>query len=75
VLKTALFYPLELSRTRITADMAAAGQPRHYSTIRQCISTTFAQVRQQSQVFDEGLVLQRNTAEYLWPLINLLSYV
>jgi hypothetical protein len=52
VLKTGLFYPLELSRTRITADLAKAGQPRHYSTIRQCISTTFAQVGRQHNMED-----------------------
>lgn len=44
VLKTMLFYPLDLSRTRITADLAARGQPRNYATVRQCLATTVVQV-------------------------------
>jgi len=43
VLKTLLFYPLDLSRVRITADLAYAGAPRNYTTIRQALATTFSQ--------------------------------
>ncbi|GFH11643.1 uncharacterized protein HaLaN_07175 [Haematococcus lacustris] len=43
VLKSLLFYPLDLARTRITADLAAAGQARNYASIRHCLSRTFAQ--------------------------------
>ncbi|GFH25458.1 uncharacterized protein HaLaN_23423, partial [Haematococcus lacustris] len=43
VLKSLLFYPLDLARTRITADLAAAGQARNYANIRHCLSRTFAQ--------------------------------
>lgn len=44
VLKTAMFYPLDISRVRITADMAYAGQARNYTTIRQAMASTLAQV-------------------------------
>lgn len=39
-----IFYPLELARTRITADTSPAGPNRTYPTIRRCLSTTLKQV-------------------------------
>ncbi len=40
MLKALTFYPLDLSRTRITADTARVGQPRRAATIRQCLADT-----------------------------------
>ena len=40
MLKTLLFYPLDVCRTRITADRSPAGPARTYPTIRRCMATT-----------------------------------
>lgn len=40
VCKTLLFYPIDLCRVRISTDLAKAGQPRYYATIRSCLVTT-----------------------------------
>lgn len=40
VLKTLLFYPLDVARTRITADRSPAGPGRTYPTVRRCMATT-----------------------------------
>lgn len=37
VLRTLLFYPLDLCRTRLTADTSPGGVPRPYTTIRGCL--------------------------------------
>jgi len=42
VVRSLLFYPLDLCRTRITADTAAVGQPRVHSSIRQVLAKTVA---------------------------------
>eukprot|EP00798_Chlamydomonas_sp_ICE-L_P030784 gene30784-35825_t len=40
VLKCCLFYPLDLARTRITADTSRVGQRRTAATVRQCLADT-----------------------------------
>jgi len=44
MVRTMVFYPLDLARTRITADTSPPGPHRHYPTIRKCLSSTLKQV-------------------------------
>lgn len=43
VLKTLLFYPLDLARVRIAADTSRHGHPRVYPNVRTCLSKTWRQ--------------------------------
>jgi len=43
MVRTMIFYPLDLARTRITADTSPAGPHRNYPGIRSCLSKTFRQ--------------------------------
>ncbi|KAF8055733.1 cation/proton exchanger 4 [Scenedesmus sp. PABB004] len=42
ILRTLLFYPLDLSRTRLTADATPAGGARPYSGIASCLASAWA---------------------------------
>lgn len=41
LMKTALFYPLDVCRTRITADVSRAGQERTYPSLSSALVRTF----------------------------------
>jgi hypothetical protein len=43
ILRTLMFYPLDFSRTRLTADTTPKGQPRPYSSIVSCLRHAWAQ--------------------------------
>lgn len=43
ILRTLMFYPLDFSRTRLTADTTLAGQPRPFHGIASCLRQAWAQ--------------------------------
>jgi hypothetical protein len=42
ILRTLMFYPLDFSRTRLTADTTPKGQPRPYTSITSCLRHAWA---------------------------------
>lgn len=42
ILRTLMFYPLDFSRTRLTADTTLKGQPRPYTSITSCLRHAWA---------------------------------
>jgi hypothetical protein len=43
ILRTLMFYPLDFSRTRLTADTTAAGQQRPFSGVVSCLRHSWQQ--------------------------------